>query len=297
MDRIKAMQVFIAVAEKQGFAAAARHLDMSTSAVSRHVVNLENLLGVQLLHRTTRSINLTDAGASYLLRCTKVMRDLDALESGTQHRDAVPSGEIKVTASVFLAKNLLRPVIQQFLEQFRDTKINLLLVDRTVDLIDEGIDVAVRVGRLPDASYKARKLDHYKMAMVASPRYLEANGTPRSIKDLDNHNCLVDRVPHFGNRWPLAGTSGRVSKRVSGNFVAILGEIVRDLAIEGLGIVFLPDFFVQADIEAKRLTQILEKSVSRTGDISAVYAPTKYAATRTRAFIDFLVDNWPRQNY
>lgn len=293
MDRIKAMQVFIAVANKQGFAPAARHLDMSTSAVSRYVVNLEKQLGVQLIHRTTRSINLTDAGVTYLERCTQLVNDLEALESSAQIQDAKPTGEIKVTASVFLGKVLLVPVVRQFLEIYPDTKVNLLLVDRTVDLIEEGIDVAIRVGRLPDASYIARTLDNYKMTIVASPKYLERNGTPRSIKDLDKHNCLVDRVPQFGNRWPLVGKKGRVSKRVSGNFVTNDGETVRDLAKEGLGITYLPDFFVQDDINEHKLTPILTKSVSRTGEISVVYAPTKYASMRTRIFIDFLVENWP----
>lgn len=295
MDRIKAMQVFVAVADKQGFAAAARQLDMSTSAVSRYVVNLEKQLRVQLFYRSTRSVKLTDAGITYLERCKQLVNDLEALESGAQNQDAKPTGKIKVTAPVFLGKAVLVPVIRKFLDKYPDINVNLLLVDRTVDLIDEGIDVAVRVGRLPDASYIARTLDNYTMVMVAAPKYLMKHGSPNSIKDLDNHNCLVDRVPAFGDRWPLIGPNGRVSKRVRGNFVANDGETVRDLVKDGLGITYLPDFFVEDDIDEHRLQPILANAVSRSGEISVVYAPTKYTSMRTRLFIDFLVQNWPKR--
>lgn len=296
MDRVKAMKVFIAVAEKQGFAAASRHLEISTSAVSRYVADLETLLGVQLFRRTTRSIRLTDVGITYLERCTKIVNEIDALDDRAQHDAAEPAGEIRVTASVFLGKTLLVPVIRQFLESYPDVKVDLLLLDRTVDLVDEGIDAAIRVGRLPDASYIARTLDRYRMTLVAAPAYLEQHGTPRSIKELDAHNCLVDRVPRFGDRWPLNGPNGRVSKRVEGNFVVNDGETVRDLARGGLGVTYLPDFFVREDVKAQRLIPILSESVSRTGEISIVYPASRYESKRARAFIDFVVRCWPKQS-
>lgn len=247
---------------------------------------------MQLFHRTTRRINLTDVGRSYLERCTQIVNDFEALDESTQALQASPSGEIKVTASVFIGKSLLVPVIRAFLETHPDMKVTLMLMDRTVDLVEEGIDVAIRVGQLPDTTLIARTLDTYELILTAATSYLKKHGTPRSIKALDNHNCLVDLVPSYVDRWPLKGEKGRVTKRVSGNFVVNDGETIRDMTIDGLGISLLPDFFVRSDIDSKKLKPILTNSVMRRGEISIVYPSTRYASRRVRAFIDFLVENW-----
>lgn len=295
MDKLKALEVFVAVADRQGFAAAARHLGMSTSAVSRYVIELEKDLGVQLFHRTTRRIELTDVGTSYLDRCIQIVSDVENLDDSTRSFQTGPTGEIKITASVFMGKSLLVPIIRDFLETHPDIKVTLLLLDRTVDLVDEGIDVAVRVGRLPDATYVARVLGIYKMVLAAAPGYLKRFGMPRTITELDKHNCLVDSVPRYFDRWPLMKGKGRVAKRVKGNFVVNDGEAVRDMAVGGLGVSFLPDFFVQKELDSNKLKPILTNSVTRQGEISIVYPPNRYASRRVRVFIDFIIENWPEK--
>jgi DNA-binding transcriptional LysR family regulator len=289
MDRVKAMQVFVEVAERQGFAPAARHLGLSTSAVSRQVKDLEAWLGLQLLNRTTRRIDLTEAGKAYLARCSWIVGAVAELETSARALGEEPQGELRVTAPVFMGRHLLAPVLPGFLARYPKVKLRLRLLDRFVDLVDEGFDLALRIAYLPDSSLIARKLGETRILMTAAPSYLAEHGLPTSAADLKRHNCLVDTVAGTGDRWPLGRRRDRGTIRVAGNFTANSGEMVREMTLAGLGISRLPDFFVARDVAEGRLVVVPEQSGERSAGIYALYPQTRHLSGPVRALIDALV--------
>lgn len=286
MDRVKAMSVFVEVARSEGFAPAARHLGLSTSAVSRQVMELESWLGVQLLHRTTRRIGLTEAGQAYLDACIRIVDEVEELARSATAERGEPRGEVRVTAPVFMGRHLLGPVLPAFLARHANVRVRLHLLDRFVDLIGEGFDLALRIADLPDSSLIARKLGDTRLMLTAAPAYLESRGVPESIEDLKGHNCLVDLVAGHGDRWPLAGTKGPL--RVAGNFIVNDGQMVREMTQAGLGISLLPEFFVAGELAEGRLVSLLPERLDISAGIFAVYPPTRHLSSAVRALIDAL---------
>lgn len=291
MDKIKAMQVFVEVAKMEGFSAAARQLHISTTAVSRYVMELEDWLGVQLFNRTTRHLGLTEAGRAYLDRCTHIVDDVENLERTSRDLKENPQGKINVTAPVFMGRQFLSPILPEFLERYPGIRINLQLVDRYVNLVDEGFDVALRIANLPDSNLISRKLGDMCMVMVASPSYLEIHGAPESVDDLDRFNCIVDSVADYQERWPLSNDKGQVGFKVNSNLSINNGELVREMALAGLGITLLPDFFVARDIKAGKLVPVLTGSLDKRGTISAIYPQSRHLSSSVRVFVDFLVEH------
>jgi len=291
MDKFRAIQVFIEVAKLESFSAAARQLHMSTTAVSRYVMELEDWLGVQLFNRTTRHLGLTDAGRAYLDRCTHIIDDVENLERTSRDMKENPQGKINVTAPVFMGRLFLSPILPEFLKKYPRIRLNLQLVDRYVNLVDEGFDVALRIGNLPDSNLISRKLGDMRMVMVASPTYVKKHGAPKSIKELQNFNCIVDSVADYLDRWPLLNKNTPVSVRVDSNLSINNGELVREMVLAGLGITLLPDFFVASDIKANKLVPILKDKIDKHGTISAVYPQSRYLSSSVRVFVDFLMDH------
>jgi DNA-binding transcriptional LysR family regulator len=291
MDKFKAMQVFVEVAKLEGFSAAARQLHISTTAVSRYVMELEDWLDVQLFNRTTRHLGLTDAGRAYLDRCSHIVDDVENLEKTSRDMKENPQGKINITAPVFMGRLFLKAILPKFLKKYPGIKLNLQLVDRYVNLVDEGFDIALRIGTLPDSNLISRKLGDMRMVMVASPTYIKKHGTPKSIKELQNFNCIVDSVADYLDRWPLLNKNSTVSVRVNSNLSINNGELVREMALAGLGITLLPDFFVASDIKANKLVPILKDKIDKHGTISAVYPQSRHLSSSVRVFIDFLVEH------
>lgn len=291
MDRLTAMTVFVEVARQEGFALAARELQMSTSAVSRHVMDLERWLDVQLFHRTTRRLSLTDAGKAYLDRCVRIVSDVDELERSAKALREDPQGEIRMTAPVFMGKHLLAPLLPEFLERYPKITVQLRLLDRVVNLVDEGFDLALRIGELADSTLIARKIGDMRVILSAAPSYLNKHGVPSSVRDLKNHNCLVDTVPEHGHRWPLTSNRKRVGVPVKGSIAVNNGELVRELTLAGLGISYLPDFFVSEDIAQGRLVRLLSDSTEVRAGLFLVYPQTKHLSSTVRVFMDFVVEH------
>lgn len=217
MDVLKGMTIFVEVANQQGFAPAARALELSTSAVSRYVIELEDWLGIQLFHRTTRKLSLTEEGAFYLSRCQQVIADVDDIKQVAIGNLTEPQGNLRITAPVFIAKAWLQDLLPGFLNRYPQVSLELTAVDRVVDLVAEGYDLALRARELADSTLVARRLMDVNLALVASPTYLAEYGTPTSIDDLKSHNCLVDTVAGYTNRWPLLDGKKRKLISVSGN--------------------------------------------------------------------------------
>ena len=207
------------------------------------------------------------------------------LETSAQALGEEPQGELRVTAPVFMGRHLLGPVLPGFLARYPKVKLRLRLLDRFVDLVDEGYDLALRIARLPDSSLIARKLGETRILMTAAPSYLAEHGLPISAADLKRHNCLVGA----SDRWPIGRDKDRGTARVAGNFTANSGEMVRDMTLAGLGISRLPDFFVARDVAAGRLVVVLEQIGERTSGIYALYPQTRHLSGPVRALIDVLV--------
>ena len=287
MDKLRSIEVFREVVRCGSFSAAAESLQIVTSAVSRQVSELEAWLGVDLLHRTTRSLGLTDEGQRYLDYFESIWNSVQDLEAFASHQQNEISGALRITSFPFMADYLLRQVLQEFLAAYPGVQITLTLTDRVVSLADGGFDLAIRVGDIPDSNLIARKIGLVEMRTVASPEYLELHGHPQVPPDLRDHNCLFDSVLDRPNRrWDYIDNGKNLSIPVSGSLVANKGDLLRDLAAAGLGIAYLPSFLVDRDIRSGRLVEILGSYTKPTFPLSIVYPQSR----RTNRVLHLLID-------
>ena len=285
------MTIFIEVAKQQGFAPAARALDLSTSAVSRYVIDLEDWLGVQLFQRTTRKLSLTDAGKAYLARCQRVVAEIDDIKQTASEQQAEPQGVLRISAPLFIAKTCIQDLLPGYLDYYPHVDVEIVAVDRYVDLIEEGFDLAIRAGELQDSTMIARKLMDVRLLLVASPAYLKQYGMPKTIAELKNHNCLVDTAASYVNHWPITERKNQKPFIAHGRVRVNNGEIARSLALVGVGIALLPAFFVTEDIQKGQLVSFLASKVQFDAGLFAVYPQRRHLSPNVRSFIDYLVEH------
>ena len=290
MDTIDGMRVFAAVAADGSFTAAARRLGISTNLASKYVARLEDRLGVRLMNRTTRRLSLTEAGQAYHARCQQLLDDLDELESAVQQGQATPRGTLTITAPQTFGEMYLTDLVAAFLEEQPDLSVNLTLTDRFVDLVDEGFDLAIRIGALEDSSLIARRLAANRIVTCAAPSYLARAGTPARPEDLKNHACIIDTNVRTPTRWPFEVDGARTAITVAGRFSVNSSRAVHDLVLQGAGIGLCPAYSVGPDIAAGRLTAILESFQALDVAVYAVYPHRRHLSGRVRAFIDHMVD-------
>ena len=289
MNVLNAMSVFVAVAELGSFAAAARKLDLSTTSVSRQIQDFETWIGAPLLVRTTRKLALTETGEQQLESCRRIIADTENLRLKATATIDEASGQLRVTAPPFIARRLLAKVLPDYLQAHPKVILELVAIDREVDLITEGFDMALRIGILASSTLRARKLCDVSLVLVASPNYLQKHGSPLSLRELTEHNCIVDTIPEHADRWPLADVSLKKHFRASGNLRVNSGEIVEIMVLEGAGIAYLPDFFVNQHIAEGRMVKVLEHMPSPELGMYLVYPQTRQLPFKTRAFIDAVV--------
>ena len=294
MDVLKSMRVYVEVARQGSFAPAARALGLSTTSVSRQVVDLESWLGVTLIHRTTRALSLSEEGAFYLKECERVLDDVAQIKTSANDALKQPRGTLRLTAPVFVIKECVQNLLPGFLDSFPELQVELSALDRFVDLVDEGFDLALRIGELPDSSLIARKLGDVPLVAVGSPEYLAKRGAPTDAADLKTHNCIVDTVASFSNRWPITRGGTRKGITVSGNIVVNNGEIARNLAEQDVGLALLPEFFVRNQLAQGTLISVLEGQVDSQVGFFAVYPQNRHLTPKVRAFIDYVVDYMDR---
>lgn len=293
-NRAGEMVVFVAAAEAGGFSAAGRKLGLSPSAVSKLVTRIEDRLGTPLFVRSTRTLQLTAEGALYLERARRILAEIDDAERLiTTGAGAVPRGRLRISCSVAFGEFCLLPRVPKFLALFPQVELDVSLTDTVIDLVDERTDVAIRIGRLRDSSLKARKLLETRRVIIASPAYLERHGTPRVPGDLSGHACLRFNFRRDLDEWPFRDPDNgeAFALPVTGNALGNNGVILRQFAIDGLGLARLGYFHVAADIAAGRLVPLLEEF--NAGDmepVHAVYVGHEHLAARIRAFVDFLAD-------
>ncbi|MGD8710763.1 MAG: LysR family transcriptional regulator [Ectothiorhodospiraceae bacterium] len=293
MDRLTSMEVFVRVAEEDGFTAAARKLELSKSVVSKHVQSLEKYLGVRLFNRTTRRLSLTEAGTRYYERCVGIIDEVGEAERAVSSLYALPRGVLRVNAPVSFGILHLGPALPAFLRRYPDLQVDISLNDRYVDVVNEGFDVAVRIGRLEDSSLIARRVASSQAWLCASPDYLEANGTPSSPADLTAHNCLVYAYSRQPGGWFLRAPDGREHRlNVEGTLRANNGEFLLSAAVRGTGIVMMPDFICADAVHRGELVRLLPEYRTAELNISAVYPYARNVSAKVRAFVDFLAEEF-----
>ncbi|WP_422061012.1 LysR family transcriptional regulator [Sphingopyxis sp.] len=287
-NRFGDIETFLAVANGGSFAAAAKALRLTPSAVSRSIARLERRLGTILFRRTTRALALTAEGSAYRDRMSVLLAEIEMVEDGLGREKQGPRGLLRVNASPSIGVPLL-PILPRFTAQYPEIVLDLALSDAIVDLVEERADIAIRIGPLRDTSLRAKKLGHSRMVLVASPAYLARRGTPQTPDDLDAHDCLRFSFRRSIDSWPFRVGGKTVHRPVHGSFFGNSGDIVRQMAVAGGGVSRHGHFHVAQDLAAGRLVEVLPDYHPGDGeDIHALYAPEDRAAARIRAFLDFL---------
>ena len=287
MDVLRAMKTFVAVEDEGGFAAAGRKLNLSKPVVSKQISSLEEHLGTRLLNRTTRRNSLTEAGRLYLDHARNVLEQIATTEEVLAEQSATPQGVLRVSAPASYGQIAIAPLLPEFLETYPHLRLDLELTDRFVDLVEEGIDVAIRVGGDLDSNLIGRAIDETRHGYFASPSYLKKYGTPSSKRDLANHRCLVFAQGTRITEWEVSGRGFTPdwSLRCSS------GDALRRLALQGAGLVYLPDFFVAQDVRDKRLVQLDFGGAQRALTIRALYAHRAFLPLKVRVFLDHLSES------
>lgn len=289
-NRASEMRVFTRIVETGSFSEAARRLHMTASAVGKMVGRIETRLGVRLIERSTRRLSLTDAGQGYYDRCLQILQDMDDLDNSIARGSAAMSGTIRISASVGFGIYELEPLLPAFWDRHPNVTIDLSLSDEVVDLYLERTDLAFRVGTLAVSNLIAIRLGRSPRIIVASPDYLTRQGVPRTIADLDAHNCLGFNFRRSVSNWPLEEEGRAVNRAVSGTYLANSGEAVRRMAVRGVGLARIGLFHAVEDLRAGRLVRVLEDATSdQFEEVFAVHTGGPSMAPRMRALLDFMV--------
>jgi DNA-binding transcriptional LysR family regulator len=289
MDRLTAMELFVRIVETGSFSAVAREMDMNQPTVSKQLSALEQKLKTRLLNRSTRQLSLTEAGSEYYEACKRILDEVREAEGNIGRLQGQLAGQLKVNTSIALGQMYVGPLTLKFQKQHPGLEVDLSLVDRFVDVVEEGIDVAIRVGRLTDSNLVARRLGKTRRVAVATPAYLKKHGTPKTPEDLVNHNCLLYAYLSTGNEWMFQGPDGKeIRVRVSGNFRANNGEAIRQAVLADLGIAVAPEWIAMKDLESGVLKSILTNFAPTLMDIHAVYPSGRHLSAKVRAYVDFL---------
>lgn len=287
MAQWEGVSEFVAVAQFGSFTAAANKLGSTVVKVSRRVSQLEQRLGVKLLHRTTRKVTLTEAGRVYFGQCKHLVEGLENAELAVTQMQSEPRGVLKVTAPVTYGEKYVAPLAHRFLQQYPQVDLDLNLTNQTLDLVDSGIDVAIRLGRLQDSTLIAKRLGERQLLVCAAPDYLAEHGEPQTLAQLRQHQCLVGSV----DVWRFSEQGSGKALRVSGRIRCNSGVALLDAACAGLGLVQLPEYYVADRIASGALQEVLTEYRDAREGIWAVYTPNRNLSAKVRLFIDFLAES------
>lgn len=287
------LETFDAVVERGSFTAAAEILGISKPVVSKQVSQLERHLGVQLLQRTTRRLHLTEAGEVFARYAHSIVAEAREAEQSVLPLQSEPQGVLRISASESLAMSLLPKALVGFQQRFAKVKLDLRISGQFVDLVEEGIDVALRVGELDDSSLVARRLMPCRFHVAASPRYWQRAGRPEHPNDLGGHNCLIYSQSPKAGSWVFADNDGdSLNVKVKGNLRSDAGRILLDAAINGQGVLIAPTYMLADALQAGQLETVLETYYRPATGLYAVYPYSKLVSSKVRAFVDHLVDAW-----
>jgi len=296
MDQLRALRVFVAVVEQGSFAAAAEHLGLSRTAASKHVQDLEARLGVALLNRTTRSVSLTQTGAGYFERARRILDEIEAADSEASLQTRTARGRLRVSVPVSFGFRHLAPRLKGFMDRYPDVHLDLVVSDRQVNLVEEGFDLAIRIGELADSSLIARRIATSRLILCAAPVYLQEHGRPAEPRDLSAHVCLG--YPYWSGyqNWLFTDGDGNAHKvPVKNQLWSNNGDLLLSAAVNGCGIVRQPDFIVHEALARGALIELLPDLAKPEIGIHAVYPPAAVIPLRLRVFIDYLVEAFSRE--
>jgi DNA-binding transcriptional LysR family regulator len=293
MDRLTEMEAFATVVDQGGFTDAAKKMGISKSAVSKHVSSLESRLGARLLNRTTRRVSPTEIGLAYYDRARRVLNDAGEADALVTAMQSAPSGTLRVSIATDFGVNHVSPILGEFLHNYPDITVNMVLNNRYVELISEGFDMAIRVGELEDSSLMARKICETQRRMIAAPSYFKEYGRPERIDDLNEHKLLHYSNSSSGNVWKLTAPSGELRQvRTAGWLTVNDGQSLLNAAIGGLGIAYLPSFLYADPMRDGLLEDAMPDLPIDVQGVYAVYPPGRYIQPKVRAFIDYLVESF-----
>lgn len=296
MDRLLAMKVFSTVVDSGSFSRAADQLHLSSTAVSRHVAELEKHLGAQLLQRSTRRLHLTEIGANYYDRCRVILADVDEAETQAATQESQPRGVLRLSLPHSFGLRYIAPLLPEFCKRYPDLQLELSFSDRTIDLVEEGIDMAVRITRELKTSLVARKLATTTLLCCASPEYLAQHGTPQHPDDLRNHNCLTYVYAATANLWAFTEHGQNIQVQVKGTLRANSGDMSRIAAVGGVGITVLPCFSICDELRAGTLVRLLHDYPIPELTVYAVYLPAARRSARVKVMVEYLWDALGRGN-
>lgn len=289
MDKFESLRAFTQVVVSGGFAAAARQMGLSRSTVNKLVIALENELGVQLLHRSTRVVTPTEAGLAFYERCVEILASLEEAERSIAQLHEEPKGRLRVNAPMTFGTMYLAPALADFLRQYPDLQVQLTLNDRLIDPLEEGFDVTIRISQPPESSSLiAHLLAPVELVFSAAPSYLEQHGTPDRPEQLRQHSCL-----HYGqiatqNQWTAIGLDGSHTIPVVGRLCSNNGEVLRDAAVRGLGIILLPRFIVERELQQGTLQAVLPDYRAAALSMYAIYPVNRHLSVKVRLLVEFL---------
>jgi DNA-binding transcriptional LysR family regulator len=297
MDPLDGIAAFARVVDCGSFSAAADRLKLSKSAISAHVQRLEDRLGTRLLNRSTRSLSLTEAGAAYYRHCVRILAEADAAEQAAVALQREPRGTLRISAPDTFGWMHVAPAIPDFLKRYPDLSIDIALSEKHVNLVDEGLDLAIRIGALADSALVVRKLAPSRILLCAAPGYLAAHGTPQEPAALAAHNCLCDSVTPWGNAWRLTAKAKEAHVVVSGSMRANSAEMLRAAALAGLGVASLPSWVIADELRSGALRRVLSSWELPRSAIYAVYPDNRLMSAKVRAFVDHLARHFGRKPY
>jgi DNA-binding transcriptional LysR family regulator len=291
MDQVHLMTVFVAVGEEESFAAAARRLDLSPAAITRAVSALEEQLGVKLLLRTTRSVRMTEAGRRYMDDSRNILASIAEANEAAAGVNAAPKGNLSVTASVLFGKSFIMPCIVRFLQTYPEVEVSAYFLDRVVNLVDEGMDVAVRIGHLPDSSLKALRVGQVRRVLCASPEYLAKNGVPQHPADLLRHTIIAASGISPRVEWKFGAVDDPTMVRMKPRLMVTSNDSAIDAAVGGLGICRLLSYQIADQLRDGRLKVILAEYEEAPWPVHVLHRESKFGSSKVRNFIDLLAEH------
>lgn len=290
MDRFHEMVVFVAVAEEESFAAAGRRLRMSPPAVTRAVAFLEERLGVRLLTRSTRLVRTTDAGTRYLEDARRILLEADEADEAAAGINATPRGHLAVTAPMLFGKLYVMPIITAYQRTFSETTISALFVDRVVNLLDEGLDIGIRIGQLPDSSLRAIRVGQVRRVICASAGYLKKNGVPKKPADLAGHPLIAATAVSAGSEWTFAIGKQKIAVRVSPRILVNTNDGAIEAARDGFGLTRLLSYQVAGELAAGKLRTVLSEYEEAPLPIHVIHREGRHGSAKVRSFVDLAVE-------
>ncbi len=293
MDSLSGMVVFTRVAERESFTAAARDLKLSKSAVSKQLVRLEDRLGVQLIHRTTRRLSLTEVGRTFYERARRIVDDAEAAEQAASTLHSELRGTLRINSPLSYGLRILAPLLPEFMTRHPDLNVDISFNDRQMDLIEDGFDMGIRIAKLMDSSLIARKLGQTKLALAASPGYWRKNKKPSHPQELITHTCLLYDYRSNPREWQFTGPDGPLTVQVGGRLRTNNGDALLTAAITGLGVCYVPSFLAEEHLKTGQLETALEDFMTDGVPIHAVWPQNNHLSAKVRGFVDFLVEKLP----